>query len=500
MMTDGYPGATVRFPITGDINALIVFVQRKDNHFEDCRSVTGFNELNEPLFNDRVPYQRCAERPGMTDSWDPRGVQSFTDNPLAEWPAGLPDSSARGFRQLPAWATGIIDAPGSDDITFGSLTDIYHRYSNGTFNFRGKVWPYTYIPEHNTPWYEENRGTMPNGLAKLNSEVIRFVDEHHKALGFDITPEVFDRYTNGRGDMMVPDGNFDMVIIVYRFSGFDRLMSRHRSASAIAHLGGIGDRELTLGGMTVTDNPQSGSWWENGSGIVANGFSQKMVMTVIMHEIGHRQFGGYHTNEQNLDMPNADAYSVMGATNNHTFSGPDKIKLNWANVAELDINSIPFPHYTTITLHDGNKVNTGDEILWIRNGDAVAAGDIIVEARLKTSFMDMDPEDLGLDGDGKDYSLPGNGLYIYKAQNLRSRNSHRYSSLQNGSLPSRRKYFGINDSDVVFGEGAQLLPFTRFRFRVPPSNGLDEKLAITHITIDEDAGTVSFRVWRHIPF
>ncbi|MFU8859682.1 MAG: hypothetical protein ACNA8K_04595 [Cyclonatronaceae bacterium] len=498
-MTDGYPGATVRFPVTGDVNALIVFVQRRDDRYEDCRTLTGFNDLNEPLFNDQVPYGRCANRPGMTDSRIPGGLQSFTDNPLAEWPANLPDSSVRGFRQLPAWAPDIIDPPGSDEITFGSLTDLYHRYSNGTFNFRGKVWPWTYIPEHDTQWYQDNRGGLPNGLARLNTEVVRFVDEHHQATGFAIGPETFDMYTNGRGGQMEPDGQFDMVIIVYRFNAFDNIMTRYRGSSAISHLGGVGGQGLTLGGMTISDDPHPGSWWEKSSGVVANGFSQKMVMTVIMHEIGHRQFGGYHTNEKNLDLANTDAYSLMGHANNHTFSGPDRIKLNWANVAELDINRIPINNYAEVTLHDGNNVNSGNEILWIRNGDDVAAGDFIIEARIKTSFMDMDSPDLGHDGDGKDYSLPGNGLYIYKAHSIRGRNVHRYSSLQNGSLSGRRKYFGINDSEVVFGEGSKLLPSTRFPFRVPPSNGLDEQLEINRIRIDEDAGTVTFRVMRNVP-
>jgi M6 family metalloprotease-like protein len=499
VMTDDYPGATVRFPVTGDVNALIVFVQRKEDRYEDCRTLTGFNELNEPLFNDGIPYDRCANRPGRTDSRTPGGLQSFTDNPLAEWPANLPDSSVRGFRQLPAWAPGIIDPPGSGQITFGSLTDLYNRYSNGTYNFRGKVWPWTYIPEHNAKWYEDNRGDLPNGLARLNTEVIRFVDEHHQAIGFDIGPETFDRYTNGRGEIMEPDGQFDMIIIVYRFNAFDVIMTRHSGASAISHLGGVGGRGLTLGGMTISDDPHPGSWWEKSSGVVANGFSQKMVMTVIMHEIGHRHFGGYHTNEKNLGLANTDAYSLMGYANNHTFSGPDRIKLNWANVAELDINQIPFNDFAEVTLHDGNKVNSGNEILWIRNGNDVATGDVIIEARLQTSFMDLDSADLGHDGDGKDYSLPGNGLYIYKAHSIRGRSVHRYSSLQNGPLPGRRKYFGINDSDVVFGEGAKLLPSTRFPFRLPPSNGLDEQLEINRIHIDEDAGTVTFRVVRHEP-
>jgi M6 family metalloprotease-like protein len=502
IMSTGYPGALVRFPVMGDVNALIVFVQRRDDRYEDCRMFTGFNEVGEPVFDDSVPYQRCADRPGMQDSWDPGGFQSFTDNPLTEWPADLPDSSVRGFRQLPAWASDIIDPPNSTQITEGSLTDLYRRYSNGTFNFRGIVWPYTYIPQHDTQWYEENRGNLPNGLARLNSEVIRFVDQHHESFGFEISPEIYDRYTNGQGENFSPDGNFDMVIIVYRFSGFNRIFTSYRGASAVTHLGGAGSADLSLGGMNIMDNPTSGIWWDISSGIVANGFSQKPLMTVIMHEIGHRQFGSYHTSDTNLDPPNTDAYSVMGAGNNHTYSGPDKVKLNWANVTELDINTIIYPNYALVTLHDGNKINSQNEneILWIRNGDEVAAGDIIIEARLKSSFMDMDPADLGMDGDGKDYSLPGNGLYIYKAQNIRSPNRHRYSSLQDGSLPSRRKFFGINDSEVVFDENSQLTPHKRFNFRIPPSNGLDERLSISHIRIDEEAGTVSFRVWRNKPF
>ncbi|MFU8861465.1 MAG: hypothetical protein ACNA8K_13695 [Cyclonatronaceae bacterium] len=148
-----YPGASVNFPVEGNVNALIVFVQRKDDHYEDCRRFLGYNHLGEPQFEDSIDYSYCANRPNMQDSWDIDGVQSFTDNPLTEWPANLPDSAHPSYRQLPVWASGIIDPPNSEQITEGSLTDLYKRYSNGDFNFRGKVWPYTYIPENNTQWY-----------------------------------------------------------------------------------------------------------------------------------------------------------------------------------------------------------------------------------------------------------------------------------------------------------------------------------------------------------
>jgi M6 family metalloprotease-like protein len=499
LASSNYPGASVNFPVEGSVNALIVFVQRKDDHYEDCRRFLGYNNLGEPQFEPSIDYSYCENRPDMQDSWEINGVQSFTDNPLTEWPANLPDTWFDNSRQLPAWATGIIDPPNSTQITEGSLTDLYNRYSNGKFNFRGTVWPFTYIPEHNTPWYEANKGSMHSGLAKLNSEIINFIDDNHIAFGIDITPEIFDKYTNGDGEKLEADGNFDMLIVVYRFSSF-RQLYKHGSdslASAIAHLGGLGSANLTLGGMNIIDNHSS---WSNSSGVVAVGTSQKRVLGVIMHEIGHRHFGGYHTYGNNLNLSNQDANSVMGGNRIHTFSGPDKIKLNWANIIERDITTYPWLHYTTITLHDGNKINDNNEneILWVKHGSNRAEGDIIIEARFKTSFMDKDPAELGLDGDGKDWSLPGNGLYIYKAHSF-TPNRHRFSSMPNGALSGRRTYLGINDSDVVFDENSQYSPFTEVYFLFPESSNLDGKVAISHITFNETAGTISFRLWKDYP-
>ncbi|MFU8861466.1 MAG: T9SS type A sorting domain-containing protein [Cyclonatronaceae bacterium] len=333
----------------------------------------------------------------------------------------------------------------------------------------------------------------------MNAEIINFIDDNHNAFGINITPGIFDKYTNGDGEDFVSDGNFDMIIIVYRFSSFRKLY-KHGSdslASAIAHLGGLGSANLTLGGMDIIDNLSS---WSNSSGVVANGFSQKGVLGVIMHEIGHRHFGGYHTYGGNLNSSNQDANSVMGGYRIHTFSGPDKIKLNWGNIIERDITTNPWLHYTTITLHDGNKINDNNEneILWVKHGNNRAVGDIIIEARFKTSFMDKDPAELGLDGDGKDWSLPGMGLYIYKAHSFNLYN-HRFSSMHDGAFSGRRTFLGINDSEVVFDENSQYSPFTEVYYLFPESANLDGKVAISHITFNEMAGTISFRLWKDYP-
>lgn len=71
---------------------------------------------------------------------DKYGLQSWTDDPVTEWPANLPAGpDSLHTRHLPCWANDIVDAPLDSTITDGSMTDLYNRVSNGKLNFRGHV-------------------------------------------------------------------------------------------------------------------------------------------------------------------------------------------------------------------------------------------------------------------------------------------------------------------------------------------------------------------------
>jgi len=63
-------GAEFNYPVSGTHNALIVFVQSKDDTYKDCKQFTGYNPSDgRPLFND-VSFNNCAPNGTLNpDSW-----------------------------------------------------------------------------------------------------------------------------------------------------------------------------------------------------------------------------------------------------------------------------------------------------------------------------------------------------------------------------------------------------------------------------------------------
>ena len=123
------PGADVFFPVEGAVNALVIFVQHLDDQFRDCRQLDDYDALGVPAFTTGLNYETsCA---GNLDDNQPGGIQSWTEEPMTEWPASLPAGpDPNRTKQLPAWAESLIDSPGSTSFTPGSLSEFYHRMSN----------------------------------------------------------------------------------------------------------------------------------------------------------------------------------------------------------------------------------------------------------------------------------------------------------------------------------------------------------------------------------
>ncbi|MFU8861651.1 MAG: T9SS type A sorting domain-containing protein [Cyclonatronaceae bacterium] len=510
------PGVVKRFPIKTEgniesINALIIFVQHKEDNYEDCKKFMGYDSNGVPLY-EGAAYTNCANRPvmGYTDCLydegggaDPRFADSFitgeyqswTDDPLTEWPIWLPAGpDVNRTKVLPCWANSIIDQPGTSTITDGSITDLYNQMSNGKFNLRGHVWPYTYIPEHNESYYIGNAVSygFKNGLTMLSHEIISYVDQNPYSVPTDST--IWDQYTNGNGELFIPDGFFDMIVISFRRNSLSKLSHNHPKGSALASLGhhswtagthGFAN-DLTLFGLKIKDN------YIDGSGVLANQYTKKSLQKVIAHEIGHRQFGGYHAFEPpHINNEYQDNFSIMSNWAAQTiFSAPDRIKLGWANVLEMDVNDIS-NEYIFYELNDVNNINSANEydVLHIKNGSNKGIGDLIIEARKRTSYIDKPPGLGNDDGDLSDYFLSVEGLYIYKFPGV---SNHLYSSMPNGGTTIRRLFHGINDHQG-YGQGDEYSPFTiaHFEFHSSP---LDNKLALTNI--EETPNGFKFRVWK----
>ena len=494
-----------RFPIQGEINALIVFAQFKDDNNEDCRTFDGYNADGEPTFTIE-PYANCENR--GSDSWQVGGYQSISDDPVSEWPADLPNVDTYR-RQLPAWAAGLIDIPNSTTITEGSLTDIYNRYSNEKFRLRGRIWPYTYRMQQNQSWYNPNKGMFENGGVKASHEILTYVKNNNEGISFYGT-SMWDQYTNGNGGSSSGDNKFDMIIIVYRTAsllilGADTRGNALTSLGASGHTGNsFASAPIFLGSYEVIDNDYSGS------GVICSGFSKKVIQQCIMHEIGHRQFGLYHTGEHGGTQSEKNSFtvnnfSIMNGGPWLGFSAPDRILLNWAKPLVINIETA-FPSY--YSNYPYNLVGSGDlptsseyDAMVILENDGLLNGKLVIEHLKSDVSLHKSPAQSGDDGDTDDSYLSTEGLMFYKI------NTHPLSSQQprsfvnsSSSLPNggrkRRWRHGINDKQL-YSTSDTYTPFTKakYEFYTPSvSTDYDQRIAITDISITSNGA--SFKVWR----
>jgi len=227
-----------------------------------------------------------------------------------------------------------------------------------------------------------------------------------------------------------------------------------------------------------------------GSGILNSAYTLKEAARIIAHELGHRHFDLSHTDASRTTATTEHDYlSVMNASPRISYSAGDRIKLGWANIQHLDASAITGAP-TSVTLRDAAVVHaTEPDVLWIRNGSTDGCGDLIVEARIHSTYWDNPPGPGNDDDDAADFYLPTEGLYLSKAPRLDGfcGNSY-YSSLHNSLFSIRRGNYGADSRNPAgmytpgFGVGDRYLPFTRQNIAFHQSPAIDERIAITNIT------------------
>lgn len=499
-------GAALNYPATGTHNALIVFVQSKDDIYKDCRQFTGYNpSTGQPNFSSNgVTYNDCAPNGNLNpDSWQIGGYQSWDSDPVSEWPADLPNegSDPTHMRQLPAWArNGFIDSINSTTITPNSLTEYYNQMSNGRFLLRGQVWPHTYVMNQNAAWYHSNATNGEDAQVLMSREIISYINSNPEGINFN--DPAWDRYRNGFGTNFTPDNRFDMIIIVFRYGNIRLIVGENN----VVTLGGL----VSNAGKNITDpsnaffrNPlKLGNYdvigaVEGGSGVYLQAQTKTKAFKTIAHEIGHVQFGRYHTDEAFLGNVAYDHFSIMNGTHDLSFTAQDRIKLGWANVQYVGINTIS--NAQTFSLEDASTVNTStSDVIWIRNGSTNGCGDIVIESRLRSTILDRKPGQGSVeDGDGADYHLPDEGLYIYKASDGSSvcgSSVWGFSSMPNGGIGRVKRGPGVlNKRHGGYIPGDVYSPFSVATHDFHTSS-LDQKVAITDIVRSGDNFT--FKVWK----
>ncbi len=469
------PGARMAFPVEGRVHALVVFVQ---------------------------------------DVGVPEAHGDFATDPETEWPA---DWSLGPERRLPAWAAGerLLARPETPPEAFdsGSLSAFYRIMSHGRFTLSGYVYPRVYVPRHPPAWYHANRGALQNGAARLAHEALTSAElQDYLARnpdGWDLGR--LDTYRNG-ANAYAPDGVLDLVVLVHRDAALPELRrlpngARSRGGS-ITSLGvdaewrpgspdyrlpdvdGFASEPVRLAGLRVVDNLASGS------GLTVQALTRKAAVRIIAHELGHRQFGLYHTCED-AHTAAADCIGIMGGAY-LTLSAPDRLKLGWAEETPVDVG-----YFRKTPLLFEDALTSGK--VYRLQGRTPGCGDVLVEARTWNNFWDAPPGAFpgNDDGDDGDLFLPQEGLYLYaapmpgQAECGGSRNPAYdyalYSSLENSGLYERLTPFRPGDAAALrafqtggaykaaYTPGDEYAPHTRPRFGYYRNPWLDARLTVTDI-------------------
>ena len=482
----------LKFPTSGTVNALIIFVQNyTDSGRDDCFDST------QPLIDfHQFPASTCQNRQ------DTPNLQSTTADPETEWPQGW---STGPDRNPPMWANTMLAAPGTLPSNFptGSLSQFYHLNSGGRFALTGYVYPKVYIPAHEPLWYDDpaNRGLFENGAVKLSHDVLTYVNANRHGIPLG-DASIFDRYTNGTNSL-VPDGKFDMVVMIFRsnktcasqggygfpacgnamtslgayFNAPDELHNSF-SSSPIVFQGPGG-----VGGLSVIDNLVSGS------GVWSAGSNMFLAQVVTVHEIGHRQFGLVHSEDNRL--------GVMGPSALHPtmFTAPDRVQLGWATEENVSYGSLA----TAANSRTLSETFESGTVLTVRSGSTPGDeyGDVIVEARTHTNVWDQPagPSNPFSDGDITDFYLQREGLLVYK-RGAGTNPTNYASSVENTGFASRGYPDGAfrGTIRVEYAAGNAYSPLTRMRFEFPQNTTLDRGFAITDIVRSGTGFSVS--LWR----
>lgn len=468
---------TLYFPNHGTINALVIFVQNhndtgRDDCFDSTQPVIDFHQF---------PVSACQNRD------DTPTLQSTTLDPETEWPQGWSTGPAR---TPPMWASGLLAAPGTPPASFptGSLSQYYHLNSGGRFALTGYVYPEVYLPANDPEWYQANRGAFENGAVKLSHEILTYVNANRHGIPLG-DASLFDRYTNGT-NTLVPDGKFDMVIMVFRNNrtcpygypqcggamtslgsfAFDASANSFAS-SPIFFAGASG-----VGGLSVIDNLVSGSGvWSLGSNVL-------LAHSITAHEIGHRQYGFNHSTSNIL--------GVMSGSPNRPamFTAPDRLLLGWATEESVTYGSLAAASNPRMI----SETFAGDAVLTVRQG--AASGDVIVEARTHTNVWDQPagPSSPLADGDILDFYLQREGLLVYK----RGAGTFGANSVENTGFVGRGYPQGAFRGvvRVEYAPGDAYSPLTRVRFNFTQNAVVDAGFAITDIARFGTGFSVS--LWR----
>ena len=483
-------------PTTGQINALVVFVQSRTDTYRACVDTQRLAALQSP-WGDFDYDTYCA-----TGDAGNR-YQSPTEDAATEWPAFRMVNGV-AVQTRPDWADRFIDLPGTAPPAYqtGSLSHFFHEMSRGQLQVVGRVYPHLVTVNANPGNGDQHLSMTLDVLAQLRAD----------PAGLDFAE--FDRYDNLTGQFTPdtdgdgePDGDgiFDMLLlqtrlgqgIAYLGSGttfpVPPVPGNHYDTNDHFYRSGAG-RQF-LGGVRVVTTFS----YQASSGVISNGETLGRAVSVAAHEIGHHLLSIGHPCFR--DVPTTDTedrLSIMCGPRQRSMDVPDRLRIGWLTPRYVDASAVS-PQ--TITL-DPNPM--GGDAIWFTNGFAPGAGDVLVEARTFASAWDGPPP--LSDGDYDDYApIPEEGLLVYQvgpSVTTPSAADVRYASMDNsgaawrrqidGDQLARRFLNGASAPRLGYGTGDAFTPLSRVRFAFH-QGPLDTRLALTDVAVG--VGAVTATLW-----
>lgn len=263
-----------------------------------------------------------------------------------------------------------------------TLSDYFKKMSVGSFIFIGDVYDSLVITNYSATGYQ-NYGVV-------NSEVINKIKNR-------VNWNRYDNWTRTTAFQFsnTPDGEVDLVIIIYR------------SKPNILWFSGIA--ELGFDAIQVSPTKQVRGWFPNiygnsGGGItLPNGVEytlsgQKGIVPYLAHEFGHFLFDGGHTRSSIY----TEGYGLMGGTFSPCMNADERRRLGWLSIPDLPSGQTTISDY--MTTNAAYKIPiSADEYFLIENHQKISIYD---GAGYFNNHPSPDPF--------------GKGLYIFHMYNVNS--------------------------------------------------------------------------------
>ncbi|MFQ5583735.1 MAG: FlgD immunoglobulin-like domain containing protein [Calditrichia bacterium] len=276
---------------------------------------------------------------------------TFDSSPATDgWPSSL--------QTLPSWAPDFLAPTTNSTYVPDGFSDYFDEMSLGQYQLIGDVYSDVYITPENESYYSPDSG---RGIGFLNKQILQDLDTSINYADYD---NLDPQDTDNDGIINEPDGEVDMIFIVYRAWRGNITGRNYQGVAALDN--GIGsDGEgpsffpITLDGKTIDGGFP-------GSGVVQNNV-YNLPVAVAIHEFGHYLFGGVH-------FSGIGRFGIMdGSLGTGVMSAFERIKLGWVTPELITSNQTNVAITDWVTTGTVCKIEyTSNNYFLVENRQAVS--------------------------------------------------------------------------------------------------------------------------------